>query len=229
MRPSLTAIRLSALGAPFVLLQRPQIDGGRQQLRRAAEARRIAAALLLLDMPGGVFISPLAGRAVAVGLLSVADLQAVGEAYTHLPGGISLGRGGASAHPEPPLGVISSEPIAPPRCLASRCNESRSYTMRQTCKIVGGIFATVLLAAPIAATAQVSLDVTVAPPAPRYEVVPPPRAGYVWAPGYWNWNSGQWGWSGGRWIVVRPGYRWVPDEWVENGPRWRYVPGHWVR
>jgi hypothetical protein len=101
--------------------------------------------------------------------------------------------------------------------------------MRQTCKIVGAIFATALFAAPIAATAQVSIDVNIAPPALRYEAVPPPRAGYVWAPGYWNWGGGQWGWSGGRWIVVRPGYRWVPDTWVQNGPRWHYVPGHWVR
>ncbi len=34
-----------------------------------------------------------------------------------------------------------------------------------------------------------SLDIDVAPPPVRVEVVPPPRVGFVWAPGYWEWRE----------------------------------------
>jgi hypothetical protein len=85
-----------------------------------------------------------------------------------------------------------------------------------------------------AAAAQVRVDVGigVAPPAPRFERVPPPRAGYVWAPGYWRWD-GRWHrhvWVGGRWVRVHPGYRYRPARWV-RGPRghWHFHPGHWAR
>ena len=38
---------------------------------------------------------------------------------------------------------------------------------------------------PLPASAEVAIFVDVAPPAPRYEVVPVPRHGYAWQPGYW--------------------------------------------
>jgi WXXGXW repeat (2 copies) len=99
--------------------------------------------------------------------------------------------------------------------------------MNNTGKIMAAVFSTALLAAPFAARAQVSIDVGLAPPAPRYEAVPPPRAGFVWAPGHWGWN-GAWVWGPGRWVAARPGYRWAPGAWVHRGPRWHYVEGHWV-
>ena len=34
------------------------------------------------------------------------------------------------------------------------------------------------------------------PPAPVYEVVPAPRAGYVWAPGYYRWDGDRHVWTG---------------------------------
>jgi hypothetical protein len=42
--------------------------------------------------------------------------------------------------------------------------------------------------APAIATAQVGVSVVIgnAPPPPRFESVPAPRRGYIWAPGYWN-------------------------------------------
>lgn len=45
--------------------------------------------------------------------------------------------------------------------------------------------------APAAQAQVVGVDVRIGtpPPAPRYEVVPPPRHGYAWAPGYWAWNG----------------------------------------
>jgi hypothetical protein len=59
-----------------------------------------------------------------------------------------------------------------------------------TTKLKSAVLATALRGLPIVATAQIGFGVTIAPPAPRYEPVPPPRAGWVWAPGYWNWVNG---------------------------------------
>ncbi len=82
---------------------------------------------------------------------------------------------------------------------------------------------------PGVSAAAVGIDIDIAPPAPRVEVVPPPRAGYVWAPGYWAWRGGVHAWVPGRWVVARRGYHWVPDRWVRVGPHWHYARGYWAR
>lgn len=83
------------------------------------------------------------------------------------------------------------------------------------------------------ASARVDVDIgigiPVAPPAPIYEAVPPPRVGYEWAPGYWGWADGRHVWIKGRWIGGRPGYHWAPDHWEQHGDRHHFVQGHWVR
>jgi hypothetical protein len=81
---------------------------------------------------------------------------------------------------------------------------------------------------PVAARAIV--DIEIAPPAPRVEVVPPPRLGYAWTPGYWRWNGRRHVWINGVWVPARRGYHWEPAAWVQ-GPsgRWHMVPGRWVR
>jgi hypothetical protein len=66
---------------------------------------------------------------------------------------------------------------------------------------------------PAAAQVDVSVTIGTPPPPPRYEVVPAPRAGYVWAPGYWQWEGSRHVWAPGHWIAERQGYRWVPDHW----------------
>ena len=84
------------------------------------------------------------------------------------------------------------------------------------------------LLAPIVASAQV--EITIAPPAPRVEVVPAPRPGFVWAPGYWDWRNGAHVWVGGRFITERRGYHWVPDRWEPHGGgHYRHIAGHWER
>jgi hypothetical protein len=83
--------------------------------------------------------------------------------------------------------------------------------------------------APAVSLAAVILDVDVAPPAPQYEEVPGPRAGYVWAPGYWDWRGHNHVWVRGRWLAERHGYHWEPDRWQQVGPHWHHEPGHWVR
>ena len=72
------------------------------------------------------------------------------------------------------------------------------------------LFATALVAS-IAGVAvpQASADVyvRVAPPAPRMEVMPESRRGYVWVPGYWDYRGHRHVWVAGTWMRERPGYR----------------------
>lgn len=96
------------------------------------------------------------------------------------------------------------------------------------CKIRTAITAAALLigAATAPAHAQVNVNINLAPPAPRYEVAPTIRQGYVWAPGYWAWQGQEYRWVTGRQIAYRPGYRWVADHWEEGN---RYRAGYWER
>jgi len=89
--------------------------------------------------------------------------------------------------------------------------------------------ATAFLGATPPAFAQVAIDIQVAPPVPRVIVAPPPRRGFVWAPGYWRWNGRRHVWMDGHWMRERPGFHWVPEAWVPHGGHYRFVPGHWVR
>lgn len=93
--------------------------------------------------------------------------------------------------------------------------------------IAGGLLAVAAVSAP--ASAAVSLDLQIGPPAPRAEVVPGPRHGYVWAPGYWAWDGHRHVWHAGYWQRERRGYVWVPDHWVEAGGRHHFERGHWDR
>ena len=79
------------------------------------------------------------------------------------------------------------------------------------------------------AEARVNVDIDIAPPSPVLEVVPPPRVGFVWAPGYWVWRGHRHVWVPGHWVRARAGWHWVPPHWVEVGGRWHFVEGHWVR
>lgn len=80
-----------------------------------------------------------------------------------------------------------------------------------------------------AARIGVGISIGVPPPPPRVEVLPPPRAGYVWAPGHWRWIRGEHVWITGHWVVARPGFRWVPAHWRPCGRNWCYMRGHWAR
>jgi hypothetical protein len=80
---------------------------------------------------------------------------------------------------------------------------------------------------PSIGSARVYLDVDIAPPAPRVEVVPAPRVGYVWAPGYWNYEGRHHVWVKGHYIRGHRGHHWVADSWEQRGNRWHRVEGHW--
>ena len=83
------------------------------------------------------------------------------------------------------------------------------------------------VAAPMMASARVYLDINVAPPAPRVEVVPTLRSGYVWAPGYWNWSGHRHVWVRGHRVHEHHGHHWVADSWEQRGDRWHRERGHW--
>ena len=89
--------------------------------------------------------------------------------------------------------------------------------------------ATVVTAPFTPADAQVSITFGSPPPPPRYEVVPAPRAGYVWAPGHYELINDQYVWRPGQWMTERPGYRYVAPSWAQVGNQWRYVPSRWDR
>src|SRR5579863_3412168 len=98
--------------------------------------------------------------------------------------------------------------------------------VRKNTLLAGLLISAGAIAAPSLSSAAVLVDVDVAPPAPRVEVVPAVRPGFVWAPGYWAWRGHNHVWVRGHYIRERAGYHWVPDAWVAAGPRWHYAPGH---
>ena len=66
------------------------------------------------------------------------------------------------------------------------------------------------------------------PPAAVYEVSPPERHGFIWAPGCWKWDNKQrLVWSSGHWLAKRPGYVWVPDGWEQRADKWYFAEGYW--
>jgi len=84
---------------------------------------------------------------------------------------------------------------------------------------------------PTQALAQASVSIVIgnAPPPQRVEVVPAPRRGYQWAPGYWNWNGRRHVWVAGHWERARPGYVYQRPEWRQERDGWRLNRGGWQR
>jgi WXXGXW repeat (2 copies) len=92
-----------------------------------------------------------------------------------------------------------------------------------------GLLAASVVGTPAFARTNVDLSINIGPPPAIVEVVPDPRPGYVWAPGYWHWNGHQHAWAKGHWIRERHGYVWMPDQWEQRGDRWYYRRGYWNR
>ena len=83
---------------------------------------------------------------------------------------------------------------------------------------------------PTVANAQPVINVQFgAPPPPRAERVPPPRRGYVWAPGHWEPRGKRHVWVQGSYVRARPGYAYRAPEWRDNGGRWEMRRGGWDR
>jgi hypothetical protein len=86
------------------------------------------------------------------------------------------------------------------------------------------------LSAPAISQAGVGIDINVGPPVAVVETPPPPpRADYVWAPGFYRWDGGAHVWVPGHYMEPHPGYRWVPDHWDRRGDHYIFVEGRWAR
>ncbi len=92
--------------------------------------------------------------------------------------------------------------------------------------IIAASFAIVSL--PSAAAPNIVVNVGPPPPA-RVELVPAPRRGYVWAPGYWGWRGQRHVWVAGHWVRHRPGYFYHSPQWVERDGRWHFERERWAR
>ena len=94
--------------------------------------------------------------------------------------------------------------------------------------LLSAIVASTFVAVAPAAEARVDVFISVPPPPMRHEVVPAPRVGYVWAPGYWNWHSNRHVWAKGHWERERVGYYYHPHRWSQQ-QGWSHQPGRWDR
>lgn len=79
------------------------------------------------------------------------------------------------------------------------------------------------------ASTVVGASLRVGPPPLRYEIVPRPRRGYVWVPGYWRWRGHHHVWVAGSWLRERRGYVYYPHRWEQRGERWYLDGGRWDR
>jgi hypothetical protein len=93
--------------------------------------------------------------------------------------------------------------------------------------LFAAIVASTLGAFPLAASADKVIVVEEAPPPLKHEVVPAPRHGYVWAPGYWDWRHGHYTWVNGHWEKERHGMYWHPNRWEQRNGRWEFEHGGW--
>jgi len=94
-------------------------------------------------------------------------------------------------------------------------------------KLLLGAIVSASLGAVALPAAAAGIYVDIAPPAPRYEVTPAPRAGYVWIPGYWDYEGHRHVWRKGHWEHERHGYTWVPSRWEQRDGKWALERGRW--
>ena len=96
-----------------------------------------------------------------------------------------------------------------------------------------GTLGVVALSATYATSSEAStpagISVRIAPPPLRHEIIPVPRRGYVWVPGYWNWRGNRHVWVAGSWVRERRGYIYQPHRWEQRGDRWYFNRGRWDR
>ncbi len=83
------------------------------------------------------------------------------------------------------------------------------------------------VSAAMTASAETAIYFSIAPPPARHEVVPAPRHGYVWAPGYWNARNNRHVWQAGHWERDRKGYYYNQPTWTQRDNQWQLERGRW--
>jgi hypothetical protein len=86
-----------------------------------------------------------------------------------------------------------------------------------------------ILVMPAASFAQVSVLITVGPPAlPVYDQPFCPGQDYIWVPGYWAYGDDDYYWVPGTWVLApEPGLFWTPGYWAWSGDRFYFYDGYW--
>ena len=84
---------------------------------------------------------------------------------------------------------------------------------------------------PLGAWAEVSLAISIAPPAlPVYAQPPVPGDGYIWMPGYWVWSATEsdYYWVPGTWVLApTAGDLWTPGYWAFENAGYFWHVGYW--
>jgi WXXGXW repeat (2 copies) len=99
-----------------------------------------------------------------------------------------------------------------------------------TAVIIATALAGSMLALPWAASAQVSVGVSInigPPPLPVYPQPYTPGPGYIWTPGYWAYGSDGYYWVPGAWVLAPVGMLWTPGWWGWEAGFYRWHPGYW--
>lgn len=68
-----------------------------------------------------------------------------------------------------------------------------------------------------------------APPPLRTEVIPVPREGYVWAPGYWNYDGTTHVWVDGRFLPDQSGVVYIAPRWEASDGRYAFYGERWEK
>lgn len=88
-----------------------------------------------------------------------------------------------------------------------------------------------LLAMAASSYAQISISITIAPPAlPVYDQPPCPAEGYIWTPGYWayDYDFDDYYWVPGTWVLVpEVDLLWTPPYWAWDGSGFIFYEGYW--
>jgi hypothetical protein len=101
-----------------------------------------------------------------------------------------------------------------------------SLLVRSACALALGL---AVVAMPDLAVAQISVSITLAPPAlPVYEQPVLVEEGAIWTPGYWDYNEGSYFWVPGTWVQPPAvGLLWTPGYWGYGNGGYAWNAGYW--
>ena len=93
------------------------------------------------------------------------------------------------------------------------------------------LLAFVALAIPATLFGQVSVSISIGPPAlPVYEQPICPGDGFLWTPGYWAYDNSitDYYWVDGEWVMApEEGFLWTPGYWGWGDGGYRFNEGYW--
>ncbi len=103
---------------------------------------------------------------------------------------------------------------------------SSSLLVRSACALALGL---AVVALPETALAQVSINISIAPPPlPVYEQPMLVEEGAIWTPGYWDYGQDGYFWVPGTWVEPpEVGLLWTPGYWGWGDGAYAWNAGYW--